>query len=384
MSDVEHEIFDAGSAIPDHGHEGLHLPEGNDQASELSKKGYNYLKEGVMEEAEDAFRKLLELDGKNNYALVGLGDVYRKKGAFKEAVAFYQECLAMFPANNYALFGLADCYKAQGHFGKALEIWEEYLGQDNKNITVLTRVADAYRKVRNFVKSKETYFKVLAMEADNPYALIGLGHLHYDYKDYREALFYWEKMYRLNPEGADIRVLTSLGNCHRKLKTYEQGVPYFSKVLEKHPENFYALFGLADCYRGMNQSAKSLEYWQKILASDPNNKVILTRAGDALRAMNKLDEAEKTYEKALNIEFDIYAVLGLALIHKARGHYEKAIDSLQAIVRNDPNNPRVYIEIAECYMGLKQKDEAIRILSNFQKRGIKNNSVADMLARLRF
>lgn len=384
MSGLDHDDFDAEGLHPDHPHEGPILPEGNDQISELSKKGYNYLKEGVLEEAEDAFKKLLHIDADNNYALVGLGDVARKRGDLKEAVQYYQECLGLYPSNNYALFGLADCYKALGQFNRALEIWEEYLTQDNRNITVLTRVADAYRKVRNFVKSKETYFKVLEMEDDNPYALIGLGHLHYDFKDFREALHYWEKMYRQNPVGADIRVLTSLGNCHRKLKSYGDGIPYFEKVLETYPDNFYALFGMADCYRGLNQSAKSLEFWNRILVNDPHNKVILTRAGDALRALGRLDEAEETYHKALNIEFDTYAVLGLALIHKARGNYSEALSSLQAILRNDPNNPRVYIEMAECYTSLRQKDEAIKILSQFQKRGIKNNAVSEMLSRLRY
>jgi len=367
----------------DHPHHGPELPEGNDPVTELSKKGYNYLKEGVFDEAQNAFLELLDLEPKNNYALVGLGDVCRKRGEFEKATGYYQECLRQHPANNYALFGLADSYKALGLFHRALDIWEEYLKQDPENITVLTRVADAYRKVRSFSRSKDTYLRVLSREPGNAYALIGLGHLYYDFKDYREALRSWEKMYDKNPDGADIRVLTSLGNCHRKLKSYESGIPYFQKVLAAHPDNFYALFGLADCYRGMNHSLESLEYWNRILAFDPTNKVILTRAGDALRSLERLDEAEASYRRALNIEFDLYAVLGLALVHKARGNYTEALQSLQGILRNDANNPRIYQEIAECHLALKQKDEAIKILGAFQRRGIKNVQINEMMNRLR-
>ncbi|NNM53392.1 MAG: tetratricopeptide repeat protein [Spirochaetales bacterium] len=382
MAGFEHEPL-SDDYLSDHPHQGPDLPDGTDLVSELSKKGYNYLKEGVLEEAQQSFLQLLELDAKNNYALVGLGDVARKKGDFEAATGFYQECLRHFPTNNYALFGLADSYKAMGLFTRALAIWEEYLKQDSANITVLTRVADAYRKVRSFNLSKVTYLKVLEMEPNNAYALIGLGHLHYDFKDYREALRYWEQMYHLNEDHADIRVLTSLGNCHRKMKTYADGIPYFQKVLDKHPDNFYALFGLADCYRGLNLSEQSLEYWQKILSFDPNNKVILTRAGDSLRSLGRLDEAEGYYRKALNIEFDLYAVLGLALVHKLKGEYQEAINSLQGILKNDANNARIYQEMAECYVALKKKDEALAVLSLFQKRGMKNQSVNDMMAKLR-
>jgi tetratricopeptide (TPR) repeat protein len=71
------------------------------------------------------------------------------------------------------------------------------------------------------------------MEADNPYALIGLGHLHYDFKEFRDALHYWERMVEVHRDNVDIRVLTSIGNCHRKLKTYEDGIYFFNRALDK-------------------------------------------------------------------------------------------------------------------------------------------------------
>ncbi len=248
---------------------------------------------------------------------------------------------------------------------------------------MLTRVADAFRKVRNFKGSKENYQKVLDLDADNAYALIGLGHLFYDFKDYREALRCWERMEQLNPEGADIRVLTSLGNCHRKLKTYEKGLPYFQRVLVDHPDNFYALFGIADCHRGLNHAQDSLEHWNRILAFDPENKVILTRAGDALRALQRYEDAEISYQKALNIEYDLYAALGIALVRKARGNFREALQTLQGILRNDSGNPRLYQEIAECHLALNERPQALEVLQQFQRRGIKSPYITDLLARIR-
>jgi tetratricopeptide (TPR) repeat protein len=205
-----------------------------------------------------------------------------------------------------------------GQFNRALEIWEEYLTQDDQNITVLTRVADAYRKVRNFHKSKETYLRVLEMEADNPYALIGLGHLHYDFKEFRDALHYWERMVEVHRDNVDIRVLTSIGNCHRKLKTYEDGIYFFNRALDKQPDNFYALFGMADCYRGLGNSQKSLDYWNRILEKDPNNKGYLDPGRDAYRQLADYDNAEDHYKRALEIEFDMYAVIGMAIVYRSR------------------------------------------------------------------
>lgn len=347
--------------------------------SDISKRGYQLLKENFIDKAEDCFNKILEIDEINNYALVGLGDAARKKRDHKRAVTYYQTCLVHHPGNNYALFGLADCYKALNQYKQAIKIWEQYLDHDDSNVTVLTRVADAYRKVKDFRRSKEIYERALELEKDNAYALIGLGHLHYDFREYEDALEYWGRMLEVHGNNVDIRVLTSIGNCYRKLKNFEQGLVSFQKALDLEPANFYALFGMADCYRGLNEDEKSLEYWQKILGRDPNNKVILTRAGDAYRAMESYDEAETYYKNALNIEFDEYAILGLALINKMRGNYRVAIDSLQGLLKNDVKNHRLYTEIAECYMHLGEKEEAVSILSDFQRLGIRNSYVQGLL-----
>jgi len=351
--------------------------------SNLSKKGYQYLKENRTADAIACFSKILALDENNNYALVGMGDATRKQGGFRNAVFYYQRCLSHHPGNNYALFGLADCYKALNQFHTAIEIWEQYLLYDDKNITVLTRVADAYRKVRDYKRSKEVYLRVLEMETQNPYAIIGLGHLHYDFKEYREALAYWERMLEHHKDTVDIRVLTSIGNCHRKLKTFKGGIEYFQMALKREPYNFYALFGLADCFRGLNQQDRSMEYWNRILEQDPRNKMILTRAGDAYRNSGDLDKAIEYYQRALNIEFDTYAVLGLAIVAKIQGRFEEATASLRRLIQQDPRNYRLYLELADCRLKKGDKREAVEVLEEFQRQGIRNVTVNEMLERLK-
>jgi len=262
-------------------------------------------------------------------------------------------------------------------------IWERYLIHDDRNITVLTRVADAYRKVRDFGRSRALYLRALDIDDRNPYALIGLGHLHYDFKEYREALSYWEKMIEIDRDQVDIRVLTSIGNCYRKLREYEKGIGYFQKALDRDDGNFYALFGLSDCYRGLKQEERSLEYWNRILAQDPRNKMILTWSGDACRNLGQYDKAREYYERALNIEFDTYAVLGLARIAKAEGRYAEAVGSLRRLIQQDPRDYHLYLELAECCIRQGEKYQAVELLEGFQRQGVGNAAVAEALARLR-
>ena len=221
------------------------------------------------------------------------------------------------------------------------------------------------------------------MEQDNPYALIGLGHLSYDFKEYKDALYYWTRIYDLNQDNSDIRVLTAIGNCHRKLKTFEKGTYYFEKALTRDPKNFYALFGLADCYRGLGMQSRSIEYWNKILEIDPKNKVILTRAGDAYRTIGNYEEAVNYYNKALEIDFDIYAAIGLALICKAQGKNEEAVKRFKTLIQNDPRNSRLYVDLAECYVQMNKTDEAINLLEHFLRNDGKNMQIKTILEKIK-
>lgn len=349
------------------------------EISATSKLGYKFLKQNRFRDAIGCFERILTVDENNSYALVGMGDAVRKQGEYRKAVGFYLRCLEHYSNNSYALFGLGECYNTLNKPFEAIKAWEEYLKYDNANITVQTRVANSYRKVRDFKNAKTTFLKVLAVEADNAYAIIGLGHLHYEFKDYKEAMGYWEHMVELNPENVDIRVLTSIGNCHRKLKTFSEGVPYFERVLEEEPTNFYATFGIADCYRGLSRQSFAVEYWNRILVQDPRNKLILTRAGDAYRVMGEFDKAQNYYERALDLEFDTYAVLGLALISKGQKKFREATLSLQRLIQLDDKNHRVVTELADCLVQMGDRQTAVETLRNFQRSGVRNPHVAQML-----
>jgi len=358
------------------------MPKGTAEISAISKTGYKLLKKDRVDEAMECFDCILKQDENNNYALVGMGDAYRKKGAFDRALEHYKRCLACYPENSYALFGIADCYRTLNRHDKAIEVWEKYLLHDGENITVLTRVANAYRKVHDFKNAKKIFLKVLELEKDNHYAIIGLGHLYYDFKEYKDALSCWERMLDLTHEDVDIRVLTSIGNCHRKMKNFALGAPYFERVIEREADNFYAAFGLADCYRGMCKQNLALVYWNQILAQDPRNRVILTRAGDAYRTLGDLERAQDYYERAMNVEYDIYAVLGLAMIAKIQKRYSDAAISLQRLSQQDSRNHRICIEFADCMLKMGERRRAIEILEDFQKKGVRNAQVAEMFDKI--
>jgi tetratricopeptide (TPR) repeat protein len=109
----------------------------------------------------------------------------------------------------------------------------------------------------------------------------------------------------------------------------------------------------------------------------------LTRAGDAYRKLGDLDKAVEYYQRALNIEFDIYAVLGLTIVDKIQGKFNLAIESLQRLIQQDPKSYRLYLELADCRLTAGEKREAVEVLEEFQKQGIRNSAINELLEKLK-
>jgi tetratricopeptide (TPR) repeat protein len=97
--------------------------------------------------------------------------------------------------------------------------------------------------------------------------------------------------------------------------------------------------------------------------------------------MEEFERAEQCYQRALNIEYDTYAILGLALICRHRGDIDEAVESLQSLKEREPSNHRIYVELANTYMHAGRKDDAVEVLNEFLSKGHTNGYVTELLER---
>jgi len=349
---------------------------------ELSKSGYLLIKEKRYREAEQEFLKILDLDKKNIYALVGMGDVNRGRKDFEKAIDYYTQSRVVDPLNKFALIGLADTFRGLNRFDEAIKIWEEYLSNDEHefDIAILTRLGDTLRKTGKTKMAVEIYMKAFGIDPKNPYVLSGLGLLHFEKGEYEKSLSFWLTLLVIEPD--DVKVLTNTGNCYRKLKQYTEAMKYFYKAQKTEENNFYALYGIADCYRGLKEYQKAAEYWHKIIKFDPFNKKILTRLGDSYRNLGNAETARFYYQKAIEKDFDYYAILGLSILDKMQKNYAAAIQNLTQLEKVSGMNPNIALLLSECYMEINDKENGIKVLSNALKQGLGSRDIKERLKHI--
>jgi len=153
------------------------------------------------------------------------------------------------------------------------------------NISEISKVGYQYIKLNKLDEAITCFTKILSVEANNNFALIGLG------------------------------------DIARKQGKIEEAIGLYQKCLLNNPENNFALFGLADCYKYLGQYQDALKTWEQYLQYDEKNVAVLTRVGDAYRKIRNFENSKFYYLKALEIEENNqYAINFSRKLHSWNSH----------------------------------------------------------------
>ncbi|WP_293931918.1 tetratricopeptide repeat protein [Iodobacter sp.] len=151
---------------------------------------YRAFQEGDYRRAEEAYRQMLQLDGRNRDALLGMAVLAVKRGAGSEAAQFYRQVLALNPrdeaaqAGLYALtpssegseaglrqlasqqsgaaFALANFYAGQGRWSEAQSAYFQALSLDSNNADYAFNLAISLEHLQETKTAARYYRQALA------------------------------------------------------------------------------------------------------------------------------------------------------------------------------------------------------------------------------
>lgn len=191
---------------------------------------------------------------------------------------------------------------------------------DRERLTDLSREAYQHLRDGDLDEAEAQFNEILEIEANNNYALVGLG------------------------------------DTYRKRRKCRDAIAFYKRCLEQDPDNNYAMFGLADCYKAMRQFNRAIEVWEKYLQFDSENVTVLTRVADAHRKARNFERSKELYEQVLEHEAEnAYALIGLGHLHYDFRMYHEALAYWQRMYNRPGMRPdiRVLTAIGNCYRKLK-------------------------------
>ena len=82
----------------------------------------------------------------------------------------------------------------------------------------------------------------------------------------------------------------------------------------------------------MNKTEEAVRYLEKALEVKPKNFELHNHLGSLLSKLNRIDDAEKAYNKALDLKPDYNVALNnLGNVHYGRQEYNKAIELYESV-----------------------------------------------------
>ncbi len=314
-----------------------------------------YFTQERYNDAVTNYQLSLKIDPNNIPALNNLANVYVKLNKADEAVDLYKRVIKLRPDDAQLYDRLAQLYFDNNRYDDVIRMYDHSKGEIPDNDKMFTNLGFAYL-YKNDLKDANRYLqKGLGLNPGNPENYYGLGLIAYrqanldlavhqfkealkikkthepslfqlaityeDKGDYSHALYYYKKLYRINPKN------------YRVLKNYKavkaKAIDYFLRKGSK------AYFN--------NEYPEAVKNWKIVLKLDVKNK----NAQKFIRTANlKLSNMIKEHND-------------LADSYYRQGRHQDAYREWRGVLVMDPKNAQAQQGIKKVRLKQNEKDEII-------------------------
>jgi len=178
----------------------------------------------------------------------------------------------------------------------------------------------------------------------------------------------------------------NIANAYFKLKDYKIAAEFYKKAQEFNPNILKSNYNLARTYIELGYLDKSKEIIENLLKEDENHPSLLEALAYIYFLKKDLDNALKYYLEALNYSspYNIDVKINIALIYKEKEDIKIFKDTLEDIIKYDPENRKALSELSELAFRAEDKNTAAFYLSRIKQKEIEDiEKLADLYIELK-
>lgn len=256
---------------------------------------------GRLQEAEAAYRRLLDEGNQASQVLWAMARLYVQRGRREEAIDCLEELEGLEPGNLPCCDNLANLYLELGDEAAAISCYRRFIDRNPSIADAHYNLALIQRKTGSLEEALASYGQALRLGIEQPEEVhSNISIIYSELRREDEAIDSLETALKLNP--AYVPALFNLANRKEEAGDREAAQALFQAVLTHDPKNYEALARLADIrrfqdpndelIRGMKRAARKFTV-------DPQTRMDLYFGlGKALDECGAYDDAFGNYGKA--------------------------------------------------------------------------------------
>lgn len=333
--------------------------------------GSIYQIQNKHQQACDYFEKAYHLDNQENY-LISLALSELKSMQLEKAAKHYKALAILHPEKDSFQYNLASCYELMKDFNSAINIMKLLLARNPKSVTMAQKLANLYIEIRNFRPAKDLYDSIILKASPSSEVLYQYAILSTQLYDTGTAEKIFKKVIKMNPENAIAH--KDLGVIYLNQRLFDYAEDEFKTAMKLAPEDFDIIFEYANYLYSVSKYEEADKYYDKALELKDD---VVAKSLQAINKieLNQLDKAKELIESALTEQPEHEYIQFLAgRIYYSMQDYEKAkiyfIKSLE-------QNPDIETKnlLALCYYQLEEYDKALNIFKALLEKSSENISL---------
>lgn len=330
--------------------------------AQIFARGQLALQNGKLDDAEEAFREVLQIDPQSGAAYTNLGVVYMRRKQWAKAVSTLQKAERLMPQAAGVRLNIGLAYFRQNEYLKAIPPLESVVREQPDAVQpryllglcyfFAERWGDAAATLEPLWPQESAHFPYLYV-LSNAANRAGLEKL-----DTRAA----EELLKVGNDSPEYHLFA--GKYHLNRQEYDQAIAQFDAAAKANPRLPFVHFNLGMSYLGKQNYARAREEFLKDIAVEPDLALNYEQLGEVYWQTQDDSNAEKSYREALRRDPRLAsACLGLARIYQRRQKYTAALAETDAALKADPARTDAHYMRGQVLLHLGRKEEAKKELA---------------------
>jgi cellulose synthase operon protein C len=346
------------------------------------ESGQRYYDKGQYREAEIQFENAIQVDSRFADAHYKLALAATKLQQWPTA---YQELLTTVqiqPEHYAAHLDMANLLISSGHFNEAKEQLDLLTQKQPDDPDVYMARASYYAATNNTTAALADMQKALQLDPRRSESYLNLALLQMHGQQWDAAELNFKKAVELSPKSTN--ALVSLGSFYQARGRYPEAEQMFRRAIDTAADDPNPRLSLAALYMKENKPGQAEEFLRQSKKDFPNNSVGYRMLGDFYFANEQLDKATAEYAALYQDHAkDMVVKKNYIQLLILKDRFDEARKLNDEVVKAKPDDPDVQVYKAEIEIRSGKADDAVNTLQAVLKND-PDNAIAHYQQGLAF
>jgi tetratricopeptide (TPR) repeat protein len=281
---------------------GHHKPRSNQlpvQSEALLAGAIQLHQNNRLSEAEQVYRRILQIEPEHPEALHLLGVIAHQKNDHQKALQLISRAIGIEPQNPRFYNNLGLAFEALDQMPDAIQSYQQALQLDPKYAAACNNMGHALKNEGRFDAAIAYLHKAIQLAPQMPQAQFNLAKILAQNGNLARAHDHYQQAINLKPDYE--KAYNNLGNVLVDQGQIDAAIQNFHKAIEIKPDYLGALNNLGNALRLQNRTDEAIEIFKQAIQQTPDSAESYCHLGNAFKDHGEFDTALRHYQQAIQI-----------------------------------------------------------------------------------